>query len=123
MSKKVTVNEAKVLELWSKGYNNAQVKATLGITKGTWDRWYKGYRERPTEETSVTSEETSVPQCCPSTSSNVGRGGVRYRYTDPVKYEEFRKQEAMRIMEQNAKQEITHKAPERFVKPKIPEEM
>lgn len=42
MSNKVNVNEAKVLELWSKGYNDKQVRMYLGLSVSTWDRWKKG---------------------------------------------------------------------------------
>ena len=121
MSKKVEVNKEKVLELWSKGYNNVQVKATLGIKKSTWDRWYKEYKETPVE-TPVTPVETPVET--ETSQSSLGRGGVRYKYTDTEKYEQFRKDDALRIMEQYAKkQELTHKTPERSVKPEIPEEL
>ena len=67
-----------------------------------------------------------VPQWEPNVSNEantVGRGGVRYRYTDMEKYNEFKKEDAFRIMEREAKNEITHKPVEREIKPEIPEEL
>ena len=67
-----------------------------------------------------------VPQWDPNVSNeanSVGRGGVRYRYTDTEKYNDFKKEDAFRIMEREAKNEITHKPAEREIKPEIPEEL
>ena len=57
-----------------------------------------------------------VPQWSPDVTkeaNTVGRGGVRYRYTDTGKYNEFVKEDAFRIMERAMKNEVTHKPVER----------
>ena len=67
-----------------------------------------------------------VPQWQPNVTNEantVGRGGVRYRYTDTEKYNEFRKEDAFRILERELKNEVTHKPIEREIKPEIPEEL
>ena len=67
-----------------------------------------------------------VPQWSPDVTkeaNTVGRGGVRYRYTDTGKYNEFVKEDAFRIMERAMKNEVTHKPVEREIKPEIPEEL
>ena len=93
MNKKVNVNEAKVLELWSKGYNDKQVRMYLGLSVSTWDRWKKAYKQRTEVSTEVSTEETPT----------VGRGGVRYKYTDQTKYEEFKKDDVRKVIEEEEK--------------------
>ena len=89
-----------------------------------------------TTETETTETETTetvpvrtirpVPQWEPNVANEantVGCGGVRYKYTDTEKYNEFVKEDAFRIMERALKNEITYKPAERIVKPEIPEEL
>ena len=83
-------------------------------------------------ETSEVSTEVQArkvnpaPQWSPDVTNEVntvGRGGVRYRFSDTDKYNEFVKEDAFRILERALKNEITHKPVERIVKPEIPEEL
>ena len=123
---KVNIDTKKVEELMAKGYSNAQIKASLGIKKSTWDRWYKDYKEQNTPKTPIDTPKTPEAQSQyieVKPTNPTGRGGVRYRYTDSVKYNEWIKEDAFRILEQNMKTEITHKPAERVIKPEIPEEL
>ena len=79
-----------------------------------------------TTETAPVRTIHPVPQWEPNVSNEantVGCGGVRYKYTDTEKYNEFVKEDAFRIMERAIKNEITYKPAERIVKPEIPEEL
>ena len=68
-----------------------------------------------------------VPQWSPEVTREanaVGRGGVRYKYTDINKYNEWKKEDDWRLIEASLKNEVTHKPAERIVKPdNIPEEL
>ena len=122
--------------------NRKEPWSVLGMSRGTWFRSMSKNGVTMYElqsqciETETTETETTetvpvrtirpVPQWEPNVSNEantVGRGGVRYRYTDMEKYNEFKKEDAFRIMEREVKNEITHKPAERIVKPEIPEEL
>ena len=114
----------------------------LGLGRSTWFRslakngvTMKELQSQCTETSEVSTEVQTrkvnpVPQWSPEVtneSNAVGRprgvGGVRYRYTDTEKYNEFRKKDAFRILERELKNEVTHKPIEREIKPEIPEEL
>ena len=124
--------------------NSKEPWNVLGLGRSTWFRSLAKNGVTMTElqsqsqsqsqctETSEVSTEVPVrtihpvPQWEPNVSNEantVGRGGVRYRYTDMEKYNEFKKEDAFRIMERALKNEITYKPAERIVKPEIPEEL
>ena len=126
--------------------NRKEPWSVLGMSRGTWFRSMSKNGVTMYElqsqciETETTETETTetvpvrtihpVPQWSPEVtneSNAVGRprgvGGIRYKYTDTEKYNEFVKEDAFRIMERALKNEITYKPAERIVKPEIPEEL
>lgn len=73
--------------MWSKGYNDKQVRLSLGLSVSTWDRWKKAYKENTEVSTEVPVR--TINNWSPEVTkeaNTVGRGGVRYRYTDIEKY-------------------------------------
>ena len=81
--------------------------------------WFRSLQKNETTMKELQSQSQSQSQC----TGTGGRGGVRYRYSDIDKYNEFIKEDAFRILERAIKNEITHKPVEREIKPEIPEEL
>lgn len=90
---------------------------------GTTMKELRSQSQSQSQCTEVSAHIHPVPQNVATEANTVGRGGVRYRFTDTEKYNEFVKEDAFRIMERAIKNEITHKPAEREIKPEIPEEL
>ena len=141
MNKKVGVTKEQMVEAVKA--NGKEPWKVLGLGRTNWFRNLSKngvnmteLRESSKENVQVQHTEVQtrkvnpVPQWSPEVtneSNAVGRprgvGGVRYRYTDTEKYNEFKKEDAFHIMEREVKNEITHKPTQREIKPEIPEEL
>ena len=114
--------------------NSKEPWDVLGLGRSTWFRCLakngvtmtelqsQSQSQSQSTETSEVSIARKVNNVA-TEANTVGRGGVRYRFTDTEKYNEFKKEDAFRILERALKKEITHKPVEREIKPEIPEEL
>ena len=133
--KKIEVTKEQMVEALK--VNGKEPWTVLGMKRRSWFDILKRNEVTMTElrsSANVSADSANVPvrtikpvpQWSPDVTkeaNTVGRGGVRYRYTDTGKYNEFVKEDAFRIMERAMKNEVTHKPVEREIKPEIPEEL